>query len=66
MGKSYYEYIDRIADRFGVTIDYLVREKEIKTDSLSWREVELVERFQSLADEVKDAILENVRLLAHK
>lgn len=35
MGKSYYEYIDKIADRLGVTIDYLIRGKEIKTDSLS-------------------------------
>ena len=34
-GKSYYEYIDKIVDRLGVTIDYLVRGHEIKSDSLT-------------------------------
>ena len=29
-GKSYYECIDKIANRLGVTIDYLVRGHEIK------------------------------------
>lgn len=63
MGKSYYEHIDKIADRLGVTIDYLVRGKEIKTDSLSNQEIDLVEGFRGLNDEAKDVMLKNVRLL---
>ena len=64
MGKSYYEHIDKIADRLGVTIDYLVRGQEIKTDALSSQEMDLVEGFRSLTDEAKDVMLKNVRLLA--
>lgn len=64
MGKSYYEHIDKIADRLGVTIDYLVRGKEIKSDTLSSQEIVLVERFRVLSDEAKDVIVRNVRLLA--
>lgn len=62
-GKSYYEYIDRIADRLGVSIDFLVRGNEIESDALSRQETELVEGFRQLSDEAKDVVLKNVRLL---
>ena len=42
--------IDKIAERLGVTIDYLVRGKEIKTDALSSQEMDLVEGFRNLTD----------------
>lgn len=64
MRKSYYEHIDKIADRLGVTINYLVRGKEIKIGALSSQEMDLVEGFRSLTDEAKDVMLKKVRLLA--
>lgn len=63
MRKSYYEHIDKIADRLGVTIDYLVRGKKIKTDALSSQEMDLVEGFRNLTDEPRDVMMKNVRLL---
>ena len=63
-GKSFYEHIDRIADRLGVSIDYLVRGIEIKSDSLSSCEKELVECYRRLSDDAKDVLIKNARLLA--
>ena len=63
-GKSFYEHIDRIADRLGVSIDYLVRGNEIKSDSLSSCEKELVECYRRLSDDAKDVLIQNARLLA--
>ena len=62
--KFYYEHIDRIADRLGVSIDYLVRGNEIKSDSLSSCEKELVECYRRLSDDAKDVLIQNARLLA--
>lgn len=47
-----------------MTIDYLVRGKEIKTDALSSQEMDLVEGFRCLTDGAKDVMLKNVILLA--
>ncbi len=62
--KSYYENIDRIADRLGVSIDFLIRGNEIETDSLSRNEMELVECYRQLSDDAKDIVLKNARLLS--
>ena len=63
-GKSYYEYIDKIADHLGVTIDYLIRGHEIKSDSLTSQETELVDNYRKLTDEGRKIISANVKLLA--
>lgn len=62
MGKSYYAYIDKIADRLGVSIDYLVRGYEI--GSLNGNEARLIGIFRKLSDQGKRVILENVELMA--
>ena len=62
MGKSYYDHIDKIADRLGVTIDYLIHGKEIKTDTLSYQEMDLIEYFRNMNDEAKDVMLKNVSI----
>ena len=64
MGKSYYAFIDKIADRLGVSIDYLVRGFDINQDSLSAREVELIASFRKMSDRGQKVILENAELLA--
>ena len=63
MGKSYYSYIDKIADRLGVSIDYLVRGYEVKQDSLNDRETKLIMEFRKLSDRAQKVVLENVELL---
>ena len=65
-GKSYYEYIDKIADRLGVTIDYLVRGHENKSDSLTSQETGLIDNYRKLTDEGRKIISANVKLLAEK
>lgn len=66
IGKLYYAYIDKIADRLGVTIDYLVRGEDMKSDSLSHTETELIENFRKLSKEGKEIVSANVRLLADR
>lgn len=63
-GRSYYEHIDKIADRLGVTIDYLIRGENIKTDSLSHQETELLNNYRKLTNEGKDVVSATVKLLA--
>ena len=65
-GKSYYEYIDKIADHLGVTIDYLIRGHEIKSDSLTSQETELMDNYRILTDEAQKVVSANVKLLAKK
>ncbi|MBQ8093653.1 MAG: helix-turn-helix domain-containing protein [Clostridia bacterium] len=55
-GKSYYEYIDRIADRLDVTIDYLFRGKTTDTTVLTSNEKDFFENYRKLSSE-KQAIL---------
>lgn len=64
-GKSYYEHIDRIADRLNVSIDYLVRGETADTEAISRREKELVEGFRQLPEQAQNLIMENVRLLTN-
>ena len=63
-GKSYYTYIDKIADRLGVSIDYLIRGYEIKTDTLKTQEIALVENYRKLTQEGQKVISDNARILA--
>ena len=63
-GRLYYAYIDKIADRLGVSIDYLVRGFDIDQDSLSARELELITSFRKMSDRGQKVILENAELLA--
>ena len=63
-GRLYYAYIDKIADRLGVSIDYLVRGFDIEQDSLSAREVELITSFRKMSERCQKVILENAELLA--
>ena len=63
-GRSYYEHIDKIADRLGATIDYLIRGENIKTDSLSHQETELLNNYRKLTNEGKDVVSATVKLLA--
>ena len=50
--RSYYEHIDIIADRIGVSIDYLIRGGDKKPDLLSKQEAGLLEGFRKLSDEL--------------
>ena len=65
-GKSYYEHIDKIADRLGVTIDYLIRGREIKSDTLTNQETELIDNYRNLTAEGQRIISANVKLLSEK
>ena len=58
--RLYYTYIDKIADRLGVSIDYLVRDIEINQDSLSTREVELLTCFRKMSDRGQKVIEKTV------
>lgn len=59
-GVSYYSYIDKIADRLGVTIDYLIRGSE-NSLILSDVEIDVIYSFRKLSSEKQDAILENLK-----
>lgn len=66
IGKLYYAYMDKIADRLCVTIDYLVRGEDMKTDSLSHQETELITNYRKLSAKGKEVVSANVKLLADK
>ena len=62
-GKSYYQYIDKIADRLGVSIDYLVRGRKDAAFDLTEAEEELISNYRKLRDEAKRIVSESARLL---
>ena len=62
-GHSYYRYIDLIADRLGVTIDYLVRGHETREGSMTKEEIELINDYRKLPDHGKTIIAANIRLI---
>ena len=66
LAQRQWKYIDKIADRLGVTIDYLIRGHEIKSDSLTSQETELMDNYRKLTDEGRKIISANVKLLAEK
>ena len=53
-----YEYIDKIADQLGVTIDYLIRGEDTRTDTLTHEETVLVSNFRKLSPESRKQIVE--------
>ena len=63
-GETYYCHIARIADRLGVSIDYLVRGVEIKTDALTSQEARLIENYRIMTDDARDAISRTAEILA--
>lgn len=62
-GQSYYRYIDTIADRLGVTMDYLVRGHETVNGSMTKEEIALLNDYRRLTPPGKRVILENIRLI---
>ena len=65
-GKSFYEHIAAIADRLDVSIDYLIRGKDVKINDLTHQEVELVENFRKLSADGRRIVSENTKMLAEK
>ena len=64
--SSIFRYIDKIADRFDVTIDYLIQGGEIKSDSLTSQKTELMDNYRKLTDEGRKIALANVKLLSER
>ena len=64
-GKSYYEHIDKIADKLNVSIDYLIRGYEIKTNTLKTQEMTLIDNYRKLTQEGQRIVSANVSLLAN-
>lgn len=62
-GKSYYEYIDRFADRLNVTIEYLVRGEERRDSTYPYNEKDLIEKYRLLSSEGKEVISATIKLL---
>lgn len=62
-GRSYYAYIDKIADRLCVPIDYLIRGKAEESEGFTNEEIGLVESYRRLSKEKQDLIKRNVQLL---
>ena len=62
-GQSYYRYLDTIADRLGVTLDYLMRGHETVDGSMTKEEIELLTDYRRLPQEGKRVIADNIRLI---
>ena len=62
-GRSYFEYIDKLADQLGVTIDYLIRGEDMKTNDLSHDEFELISNYRKLSSKARNNIAENNKLI---
>ena len=60
-----YEHIVRIADKLGVSVDYLLRVTEVKTDTLTSQEIDQITDYQQLTDEEKRIISSNIKLLVN-
>ena len=61
--RYFYAYIDQIADRLGVSIDYLVRGEDLKTDYLTHEENRLIHDFRKLTPEARKIISANIKLI---
>lgn len=66
--KSYTKHLPKIAEFFGVTVDYLVSDSDVKEKTpaisesdLTEEELELVQMFRSLSEESKAIIMGGVR-----
>ena len=62
-GHSYYRYVDVIADRLGVTIDYLIRGHETFNGAMTEEEVEVLNNYRRLTPKGKKVIAENIKLI---
>ena len=62
-GKLYYSYIDVIADRLGVSIDYLIRGTQTHGDSLQKDEANLVEYYRGMSTKGKQVLLASAKLM---
>lgn len=62
-GHSYFEYIDKLADQLGVSIDYLIRGENMNTDALSHDEFELISNYRKLSSKARNHIAENIKLI---
>ena len=58
IGRYFYAYIDQIADRLGVRIDYLVRGED-----LTHEENRLIHDFRILTPEARKIISANIKLI---
>ena len=61
LGHTYYEHIDKFADRLGVSIDYLLRGYDVPGVSLSTSEKELLDIYSSLDPEGKELVRRLIR-----
>ena len=62
-GHSYYQHIDQIADRLGVTIDYLIRGHEKIGGAMTEAELELINDYRKLTTEGQKIIAANIKLI---
>ena len=54
--KTYMQHIDKIADYFGTSIDYLVRGVEMTSDNLSANEKKIIERLRLIPKNRQDIV----------
>ena len=66
MGKLYYSHIDKIADKLGVSIDYLIRGKELNQSSLTQQESELIDNFRQMSLVERKELLAKTNLIVGK
>ena len=66
MGKLYYSHIDKIADKLGVSIDYLIRGKELNEGSLSQQENELLNNYRRMSLVDQKDLLAKTKLIVGK
>ena len=66
MGKLYYSHIDKIADKLEVSIDYLIRGKELNEGSLSQQENELLNNYRRMSLVDQKDLLDKTKLIVGK
>ena len=62
-GHAFYKYIDIIADRLGVTIDYLIRGHETADGAMTKQEMDLLDNYRRLTPRGKKLISENIGMI---
>lgn len=61
--KNFNNHIGTIADILSVSIDFLVRGEDMKTDALSHDEFELISNYRKLSSKARNHIAENIKLI---
>ena len=64
-GKSYYQHIDKISEKLGVSINFLVRGEDLLGFELTEEEKELLVNYRLLAEDGKKIVFDSARLLPH-